>query len=123
MKTINLAYMFILIFISLVSCQTKKTASNIQNANIPNPLSSDQIFQKTEDNIFDGTVHQLTINLDGDTWRHVTAHKDSPERGNACREDAPYGHIKKLEFINSKTGEKTTIHNAGIRIKGNTILR
>jgi hypothetical protein len=79
--------------------------------------SASDIFQRTSELVFDDAVHEITMHVDGDTWNKMIS---LPPQGYSCVDSAPYGHVKEFYFKNLRTGQSVIIHNAGLRIKGNT---
>jgi hypothetical protein len=75
--------------------------------------TSTQIFDDDKDN----SIHEIAIHMDGETFSRMTAFEHG---GQACIDEAPYGHIKEFYFKNRRTGKSQIIHNAGMRVKGNT---
>lgn len=108
------------IILTVGACKTTdEGTSGVLDSSTPMAaVSATDSFNMTEQKMFDGSVNELHIHMHGDTWNKVTMHQS--QGGNACSDNAPYGHIKELKFINKKTGETTVINNAGLRVKGNT---
>jgi hypothetical protein len=69
------------------------------------------VYEVTNEKLFDGAVNRIEIVIHGDTWHHVVGKY-------ACDDEAPYGHVK--EFIFTHDGETVKLNNVGLQVKGNT---
>jgi hypothetical protein len=83
--------------------------------------SLESVFWSTSTQVFDddrdNSIHEIAIHMDGETFSRMTSFTNG---GQACIDDAQYGHIKEFYFKNRRTGKSVIIHNAGMRVKGNT---
>jgi hypothetical protein len=101
----------------LLNCQSTSRENSGDRSSVM-ALSSSSMFKLTDQKMFDLSVHEISVNVDGDTFLQMT---NLPAQGGySCRDDVPYGHIKDFSFKNVRTSETITINNAGMRVKGNT---
>lgn len=77
------------------------------------PATPGDVFSTTDKMLFDGKVNEIHIVLHGETWGKVTGEF-------ACKDEAPYGHIKEFKFVHKGTGKIVVMNNAGLQVKGNT---
>lgn len=96
---------------ALTSCQPRKIKDKASTLQSDSSNSQDSA-------VFANQYNFLEIHLHGETWRRMTTHRD--QGGYACEDEAPYGHVKTFKFRDVRSGEITTLHNIGMRVKGNT---
>lgn len=109
-------------FVVLTSCRSPDGASALRDDEVQPPpqvvdLSPKEIYEQSQ-KLFTDTFHELHVHMRGDTFNKVVTHKD--QGGDACKDDARYGHVEKLVFINKDNGEKIELRDVGIRVRGNT---